>query len=100
MRLDETQNCLTQESVSAHYTLKIQKTMNAEAKQKSQRQKAFQLQGTRPECSRSAVFDSVEVVCGGITFLFLIYAIASFLLCSMGKFDHFSLNRQNWWFLY
>lgn len=67
MRLDETQNCLTQESVSAHYTLKIQKTMNAEARQKSQRQRAFQLQGTKPECTRSAVFDSVEVVCGGIT---------------------------------
>lgn len=67
MRLDETQNCLTQESVSAHYTLKIQKTMNVEGRQKSQRQRAFQLQGTKPECTRSAVFDSVEVVWGGIT---------------------------------
>lgn len=76
MRLDETQNCLTQESVSAHYTLKIQKTMNAEARQKSQRQRAFQLQGTKPECTRSAVFDSVEVVCGGITFgLLFVYVL-------------------------
>lgn len=65
MRLDETQNCLTQESVSAHYTLKILKTMNV--RQKSRRQRLFQFQGTKPECTRSALFDSVEVVCGGIT---------------------------------
>lgn len=95
MSLDETQNCLTQESVSAHYTLKIQKTMNAEAKQKSQRQRAFQLQGTRPECSRSAVFvvDLHLVYC-------LLYAVVSFFLCSIGKVDHSSLNGQNLSFLY
>lgn len=76
MRLDETRNCLTQESVSAHYTLKIQKTMNAEARQKSQRQKAFQLQETKPECTGSAVFDSLEFVCVGNTLgLLIVYFV-------------------------